>query len=125
MSICLYLQLHLHIHPSTGKFDHAHRESSNILNLQIFPGAKLSWAYPTITGTEEERMTGNFDKQMTFLPVISLGGPEGSSAMLNVITQLGHVSICCYTRFLNFQCIDNYTPLNDDDIIPISTVKPI
>lgn len=74
-----------------GKFDHAHRESQSILNLNIHPGASLRYAQPMYMGTDEERVTGLFEKQMTFLPAIMLGGPEGSGGQLHVITQLGQV----------------------------------
>lgn len=75
-----------------GKYDHFHRDSQNILGLQIFPGARLQMASQLFQGTDEERATGNFEKQVTILPVLSFGGQEGTSGMLNVITQLGQVS---------------------------------
>lgn len=75
-----------------GKYDHFHRDSQNILGLQVFPGARIQMASQLFQGTDEERATGNFEKQVTILPVMSFGGQEGSSGMLNVITQLGQVS---------------------------------
>ena len=73
--------------PNPGKFDHTHRESSNLTNSQSFSGGRLQLGIPMFT---PDPMTGiEADKQVVFIPVVQ-AGEGGGHGMLNVRTTLGH-----------------------------------
>ena len=73
--------------PNPGKFDHTHREASNLTNSQAFGGGRIQLGLPlfapdAITGLEP-------DKQVVLIPVVQ-AGEGGGHGMLNVRTSLGH-----------------------------------
>ena len=73
--------------PNPGKFDHTHRESSNLTNSQAFSGGRLQLGLPLFTA---DAITGlEPDKQVVFIPVVQ-AGEGGGHGMLNVRTSLGH-----------------------------------